>query len=42
MDCEMLRLPHFLDNWFTDGGVVVSLIHRLPFAPRNIPGIHFC
>jgi hypothetical protein len=31
--CEMLRLPHFLDNWLTDGGEVVSLMHQLPFTP---------
>jgi hypothetical protein len=23
--CEMSRLPHFLDNWITDGGEFVSL-----------------
>jgi hypothetical protein len=23
-DCETSRLPHFLDNQFTDGGQVVS------------------
>jgi hypothetical protein len=27
--CEVLRLPHFLDNWLTDGGEVVSLMHWL-------------
>jgi hypothetical protein len=28
-DCEMLRIPHCLDNRLTDGGKVVSLT-RLP------------
>jgi hypothetical protein len=27
----MSRLPHFLDNWFTDGGEVVSLLRRPRF-----------
>jgi hypothetical protein len=40
--CEMSRLPHFLDNWPTDGGEVVSLRRRPAFAPRKIPGTHFC
>jgi hypothetical protein len=26
----------------TDGGEVVSLIRRLPFTPRKIPGTHLC
>ncbi|PNF38653.1 hypothetical protein B7P43_G01203 [Cryptotermes secundus] len=34
--CEMLRL-HFLDNWPTDGGKVVSLVCQLSFTPRKIP-----
>ena len=25
-----------------DGGKVVSLKHRLPLAPENAPGTHFC
>jgi hypothetical protein len=29
-DCEMSRLPHFLDNRLTDGSKVVSLMHRSP------------
>jgi hypothetical protein len=41
-DCEMLRLPHFLDNRLTDRGEVVSLMRRPPFTPRKIPGTHFC
>jgi hypothetical protein len=32
----------FLDNRFTDGGEVVSLMRRPPFTPRKIPGTHFC
>jgi hypothetical protein len=35
--CEMSRLPHFLDNRLTDGGEVVSPMHRPPFTPRKIP-----
>jgi hypothetical protein len=40
--CETSRLSHFLDNWLTDGGEVVSLKRRLPFAPRKIPDTNFC
>jgi hypothetical protein len=40
--CEMLRLPHFLDNQLTDGGEAVSLMSQLPYNPRKIPGTHFC
>jgi hypothetical protein len=40
--CETSRLSHFLDNWLTDGGEVVSLTCRPPFTPRKIPGAHFC
>jgi hypothetical protein len=29
----MLRVPHFLDNLFTDGDEVVSLMCRLWFTP---------
>jgi hypothetical protein len=29
----MSKLPHFLDNWLTDGSEVVSLTHRPPFTP---------
>jgi hypothetical protein len=39
---EMSRLPHFLDNRLTDGGEIVSLTHRPPFMPGNIPVTHFC
>jgi hypothetical protein len=38
----MSRLPHFLDNWLTDGGEVVRLTGRPPFTPKKIPGTHFC
>jgi hypothetical protein len=38
---EPSRLPHFLDTWLTDGGVV-SIIRLLRFTPppppRKIPG----
>jgi hypothetical protein len=40
--CETSRLPHFLDNWLTDGGKGVSLMRLLPFIPMKIHGIHFC
>jgi hypothetical protein len=40
--CETSRLPHFLDNRFTDGGEVVSLTRRPPVTPWKIPGTHFC
>jgi hypothetical protein len=40
--CEMLRLPHFLDNRLTYGGETVSLTRRPPFTLRKIPGTHFC
>jgi hypothetical protein len=31
--CETSRLPHFLDNWLTDGDEVVSLTCQLPLPP---------
>jgi hypothetical protein len=40
--CETSRLPHFLDNQFTDDGMVLSLTYRSPFTPRKIPDTHFC
>jgi hypothetical protein len=44
--CEMLRIPHCLDNRLTDGGKVVSLINRLRYTPQkhyfSTSGTHFC
>jgi hypothetical protein len=40
--CELSRLPHFLDNWFTVGGEVIILMRRPHFIPRKIPGTHLC
>jgi hypothetical protein len=34
--CEMLRIPHCLENPLTDGGKVVSHTHWPRFTPRNI------
>jgi hypothetical protein len=44
--CEMLRIPHFLDNWHTDGSEVVSLMHQ-PYSSQkkifiSVSGTHFC
>jgi hypothetical protein len=33
--CEMLRIPHCLDNRLTDDGNVVSPTHRPHFTPQN-------
>jgi hypothetical protein len=33
--CERLRLPHFLDNWLTDGGKVVSPTPRPLFTSQE-------
>jgi hypothetical protein len=33
--CEMLRIPHYLDNRLTDGGKVVSPTHRPHFTPQK-------
>jgi hypothetical protein len=38
-DCETSRIPHFLDNRFTEGGEVVILTLRPAFTPRKTPGI---
>jgi hypothetical protein len=40
--CETSRPPHFLENQLTDGGKVVSLMRRSPFALRKNSGTHFC
>ena len=41
---EGSRKLRFLDNTITaqGGGKVVSLTHRPPLPPGNIPGTHFC
>jgi hypothetical protein len=36
MGCEMLRIPHCLDNRLTDGGKVVSPM----YWPRSTPQKH--
>jgi hypothetical protein len=43
-DPEGSRKLRFLDFMTTaqDGGKVVSLKHRPPLTPGNIPGTHFC
>jgi hypothetical protein len=33
--CEMLRIPHCLDNRLTDGGKVVSPMHPPHFTPEK-------
>jgi hypothetical protein len=38
----MSKLPHFLDNRFTNGGEVINLTRRPTFTPRKIPGNNFC
>jgi hypothetical protein len=32
--CEMIRIPHCVDNRLTDGGKVVSRMHRPHFTPQ--------
>jgi len=41
---EGYRELRFLDFMTTaqDGGNVVSLTHRPPLSPGNVPGTHFC
>jgi hypothetical protein len=45
-DCEMLRIPHCLDNWLTDGGKVVSPTRRPHFTHQkhyfSASGTQFC
>jgi len=36
-----VRFPDFIKT-AQDGGKVVSLTHRPPLLPGNIPGTHFC
>jgi len=36
-----LRFPDFMTT-AQDGGKVVSLTHRPPLPPGNVPGTHFC
>jgi len=36
-----LRFPYFMTT-AQDGGKVVSLRHRPPLPPGNVPGTHFC
>jgi hypothetical protein len=42
----MLRIPHCLDSWLTDGGKVVSPTHWLCSTPQKLfysaSGTHFC
>jgi hypothetical protein len=44
--CEMLWIPHCLDNRLTDGGKVVSLTSLQSFTPPKLyfsaSGTHFC
>jgi hypothetical protein len=34
--CDMLKIPHCLDDRITDGREVVSLTHRSRFIPRHV------
>jgi hypothetical protein len=36
-----LRFPDYVTT-AQDGGKVVSLTHRPPLPPENVPGTHFC
>jgi hypothetical protein len=42
----MLRIPHCIHNWLTDGGKVVSPTHQPHFTPQKhyyyVSGTHFC
>jgi hypothetical protein len=40
--CETSRLPHFLDNWLTDGDEVLSLTLRPTFTSRKNLATNFC
>jgi hypothetical protein len=37
-----VEAPTFSDIRLTDGGKVVSLMCRLLFIPKKLPGTHFC
>jgi hypothetical protein len=39
--CETSRLPHFLDNQFTNGGEVSLTRRPALYSLRKIPGMHF-
>jgi hypothetical protein len=39
--CDKVRIPQFLDNWFVDGGKVVSRTHRPHFYSTEASGTHF-
>jgi hypothetical protein len=46
-DCEMLRIPHCLDNRLIDDGKVVSPTHQPHFTRQkhyffNVSGTDFC
>lgn len=40
-DCQMSRLPHYLDNQITDGSELISLMNR-PLSIAKMTGTHFC
>jgi hypothetical protein len=44
--CEVLRIPYCLDNRLTDGGKVVSPMHRQSYTPQkhyfSASGTNFC
>jgi hypothetical protein len=35
LGCETSKIPHFLDNWLTDGGEVINLKRPPPFNPQE-------
>jgi hypothetical protein len=39
--CRKLRFPDYMTT-AQYGGKVVSLTHRPPLPPENVPGTHFC
>jgi hypothetical protein len=40
--CETSRLPHYIDNLFTNGCEGATLMHWPEFTSRKIPGTHLC